>query len=212
MKTNKPLVVISILFVLLNSCVKAVDNSETQPVNKQWLQNLVCTFPCWQHITPQETNFEDVVPILQDAKITVHSITEDEISFVFEETIYGSVHKASDGTVDHIILDVHDEKLSVGDLAEVIGTPERISLVRAPYTSDCEASLLYPDQGTILDVYLENDSKSKNKLNCQVDITSDSEVFRIILISSKLDNSEFWKRSSYSSLDYMEWKGYGTYP
>jgi len=212
MKTNKPMLVISVLFVLLHSCVKTVDNSGTQSVNKQWLQNLACTFPCWQYITPQETNFEDVLSILQDAKIKVDFVDEDDISFLFEGTISGSVSKASDGTVDHIILDIHGEKLSVDDLAQVIGTPERISLTYEGYTSDCRAALLYPSSGAILDVYLENDSKSKNILDCQVDLTSDSQIFRIVLISSKLNNSEFWKRSSYSGLNYMEWKGYGEYP
>src|SRR5262245_57011766 len=120
MKTNKPLLVISVLFVLLHSCAKPMNNSETQSENKQCLQNLACAFPCWQNITPQETKFDDVVSILQDANVTVHSVGGDEISFVFEGTIWGSVHKASDDTVDPIILDIHNEKLSVGDLAEVI--------------------------------------------------------------------------------------------
>lgn len=212
MKPNKPLLIISVLFALLYSCTRAADDSEIQRANNQWLQNLVCAFPCWQNITPNETKFEDVVSILQDEKITVQSVTEDEISFVFEESIYGSVSKASDGSVDNIILSVPYEKLTLGDLEQIIGVPAGVSLVR-DYTADCIADLLYPDIGTIIEIAgLENDSKSKDILDCQTNLNSDSEIYRIVLVSNNLDNSEFWKASSYSSLKYMKWKGYGTYP
>lgn len=211
--TSVSLLILSALFVLLSSCTKAMDNFDTQLVNKQWLQNPVCAFPCWQNITPQETNFEDVIPILQDAKVDIDFIDEDSVSLLFEETISGSVTKASDGVVDHIILDVHDDKLTITDLEQIIGTPEKVALTWELYTSDCMGRLLYPDSGTIIDVaYLENNSRSRDKLDCQVDITSDSKIFRIVLIGSKFDSSELWKKSPYSNLDYMEWKGYGTYP
>jgi hypothetical protein len=195
---------------MLHSCI---NRAETQPTNKQWLQNLACRLPCWQNITPQGTKFEDVVSILQSASITVHSVDEDEISFVFNESISGSVHKAPNGRVDPIILDVHNELVNVGDLTEVIGDPEDVSLTRELYTSECQAHLLYRDSGIILDVaYLKNHSKSKNQLDCQVELTSETNIFRMILIGGNLDSSDFWRNSSYPGFNYVKWKGYGSYP
>ena len=176
-----------------------------------WLDNSVCKPPCWQNITPQETKFEDVVPILLDANVTVRNENKDHISFLFEKTIFGQVYQASDGSVDSIILNFQQENLSIGDLEQVIGAPERISFIRIPNIPYCLVNLLYPDQGIVLEVNLENNSKSNDYLDCQIEIARNDQVYRLILIGQNLNSSDLWKRAS-STLSAKEWKGYGKYP
>ncbi len=211
MKNKTLFFVIPALLVLLISCKRVINDSNIQNTNKEWLQNLACAFPCWQNITPQETKFEDVVPILLDANVTVRSEDEDHISFLFEKTISGLIYKATNDFVDYVILDLQQEELNIGDLEEVIGTPERISFIRIPGISYCLVNLLYPDQGIIVEANLENSSNSDNYLDCQFEIASNNEVFRLILIGRNLNDNDLWKRAT-STLNDKEWKGYGKYP
>ena len=211
MKTKVLLLVVGVSLILLDSCTKVVGDSNIQNTNKEWLQNLVCALPCWQNITPQETQFEDVLPLLSNAEVTLHAQEEDHISFLFEKTIPGSVYKASDGLVDFIALYFEHEKLNIGDFEKVIGIPEKISFIRIPGIHSCQVNLLYPDQGIILEVNLENSSKSNNYLDCQVEIAPENSVYHLILIGHDLTKSELWQRAD-SMLSTKEWKGYGEYP
>lgn len=211
MKSKMLIWVVPVLLVLLISCGRVTDNSNGQITDNDWLQNLTCTFPCWQNITPQETKFEDVVSILQDANVTGVNENQDHVSFLFEKTISGLVYQASDGSVDSIILDFQQRKLSIGDLEHVIGAPKKISFIRIPNIPYCLVNLLYPDQGIVLEVNLENNGKSNDSLDCQIEIAPKNEVYRMILIGQNLNNNELWKRAN-STLSVKEWKGYGEYP
>jgi hypothetical protein len=211
MKTKMLLLVVSVSLVILDSCTKIVGDSNTQNTNKEWLQNLACALPCWQKITPQETQFDDVSPILSSAGITVRNEEKDHISFLFEKTIPGSVYKASDGSVDFIVLYFEHEKLNIGDLEQVIGVPEKISFIRIPGIRSCQVNLLYPDQGIILEVNLENSSRGNDYLDCQVEIAPENQVYHLILIGRNLTKSELWERAA-ALLSAEKWKGYGKYP
>jgi hypothetical protein len=211
MKNKTLFFVIPVLLVLLISCKRAINDSDTQNTKKEWLQDLACAFPCWQNITPQETKFEDVVPILLSVNATVRSEDKDHISFLFEKTISGLVYKATNNLVDYIILDLQQAESNIGNLEDVIGTPERISFIRIPGISYCLVNLLYPDQGIIVEANLENRSKSNNYLDCQFEIASDNEAFRLILIGQNFSDNALWKRAT-STLNDKAWKGYGKYP
>lgn len=212
MKTKMLLLVVSLSLVLLNSCVKVAGISTIQNTNKEWLQHLACELPCWQNITPQETKFADIVPILSGAGVTVSNEEEDHISFSFEKTIPGSVYKASDGSVDFIVLFFDHETLGIGDLEQVIDTPEKISFIRTPGPSSCQVNLLYPDRGVILQVSLENSSRSKNSYwDCQVEIAPENGISNLILIGHDPNKNEHWKHVT-SMLTVTEWKGYSEYP
>jgi len=67
---------------------------------------------------------------------------------------------------------------------------------------------VFPNHGTILDLYLENNSRDPS--TCEIDVNSDSQIIRIILLGIYFEESELWKHYSY--LGYVEWKGYGEYP
>ncbi len=214
MKITLTLISFSFLLLLLSSCENIVAESMTQPMQSVWLQNLVCNFPCWGKITPQLTDFNKVTSILREENIPVTFENEKEISFQFQGNISGSVQGATNGTVDNIILIVVDQKTRLDDIVQVIGEPEKVSIVTHYLDANkCNVVIVFEKKGTILEFSLENHSDNPNTAtDCQVDINMNSQVFRVIFIGNKINDSEFWRNASYSDLDYMEWKGYGKYP
>jgi hypothetical protein len=213
MKTIPTLISFSLLLLLLSSCKNIVAASTTQPAQSQWLQNLACDFPCWGKITPQLTDFNKVTSILREENIPITFENEKEISFQFQSNISGSVQSATNGTVDHIVLVIVAQKTTLGDIVQSIGQPDKVSIVRDLYADTCSVVILFEKKGTILEFSLENHSRNLNTAtDCQVDINMSSQVFRVIFIGNKINDSEFWRNASYSDLDYMEWKGYGKYP
>jgi hypothetical protein len=94
---------------------------------------------------------------------------------------------------------------------QILGSPGKIASVPNPIHRDpqCGVDIVFPNHGTVLELYLENNSRDPS--TCEIDVNSDSQIFRIMLIGN-CDGSEFWKHSSYADLDYVEWKGYDEYP
>lgn len=214
MKIVLALISFLIVLLLLSSCKTTVTESVPQSTQSEWLKNLACDFPCWAEITPQKTSFEKVTTILQKGNIPITFENEKEISFQFQGNISGSVQRATNGTVDQIVLVIVDQKTTLGDIVQSIGQPEKVSIVTHYLDANkCNVVIVFEKKGTILEFSLENHSGNLNTTaDCQVDINMNSQVFRVIFIGNKINDSEFWRNASYSDLDYMEWKGYGKYP
>jgi len=207
MKAKKVFVSLTVLLMLLPSCTWGVKENRDQPADNKWLQSLVCQFPCWENIIPQKTIYEDAFSILRQASIEASFANEREISFHSQDNIYGSVSKATDGTVNTIILFVDQQKLRIEDVLQILGSPGKIALVQIPFDSaHCEADIVFPNHGTILELYLEDNGLENT---CGIEVNADSQVYRVLLLGN-IDESEFWKY--YANLDFMEWKGYGEYP
>ena len=152
------------------------------------------------------------MPILSQANIPIafKSRTEIEIGFQFQETIAGIINGTPNGLVNYIILGVHYEGITLDDLNEIIGQPEKVSIVKA-YGNKCEPRLLFQTRGVIADL-IPIDTHAvffRDPLDCKVDINMNSLVFRIIL-TGNFEDSDIWK-NGYSKGSYMEWKGYGLY-
>jgi hypothetical protein len=153
--------------------------------SKLSLQNLVCEFPCWQGITPQKTRFEDVTPILQKAKIHVLSVKDTEIIAQFENTTLGIY--STNGMVDNIILFINHQGIRLGDIVQIIGLPEKITFSFDPFLKySCSVILIFPENGTILDLSLAKTDQTES--NCQVKVDSDSPVSKIVLVGDPIDS------------------------
>ena len=207
MKAKKAFVSLTVLLMLLHSCTSGVKENG----NSQWLQGSVCQFPCWENIVPQETLFDDVFPTLRKRGIEASIDSESEISFRTKDDIDGSISKATDGTVDLIILWVSEQGPRLDDIVQILGSPGKIAFIPNPIHSDlpCVVRIVFPNHGTILELYLENYGPEST---CEINVNSASQLSRILLIGSNFDKSEFWQHPSYADLDYVEWKGYGEYP
>lgn len=215
MKTNTKMIYFSILLLILNSCANIETKTATQATEKQWLLNLACAFPCWQQITPQTTNFNDTVSILGKANIpiTVTGRTENEISFQFQNNISGIIQSTTNGTVNNIILDLYYQKVTLDDILQILGQPEKVRIGKSLYDGDkCSVLIVFQKKGILLDLFPHSNHADyvSEVTDCQVDVDMNSQIFRIVLIGN-INTSEFWRSASYSGLDYIEWKGYGTY-
>ena len=204
MKTRTAFVSLTVLLMLLHSCTSGVKENG----NDQWLQGLVCQFPCWENIVPQKTIYEDVLPILRERGIEASVSSERKISFQTKDNIDGSVSKSTAGTVDRIILVVRGQELRLDDIVQILGSPGKIAFVPDPIDwVHCGVYIVFPNHGTLIELYLDNYGPEST---CKINVNADSQLSRIILIGSNFDESEFWK--SYANLDFVEWKGHGEYP
>lgn len=198
MRLKTILVSIILITSLLFSC-RNTSNSIDRSLSKKWLNDLVCEFPCWQYITPLNTSFEDATSILQqDQDIQVDFIGKDDVSFQ-STNFLGSIDKTPDGRVKSIVLSI--KGLILGDVLDVIGLPENLVIAKDLNPERCLVSMMFPEKGTILDLYLKNNASGKG---CQTEIKSDSEIFRILLVETNPSHDY--------ALEYIEWEGYGNYP
>lgn len=171
------------------------------------LKELICDFPCWQEITPQETTFAEALSKLQD-KDLVRIADENEIDFQVHD-ISGSVNKSGDRKVGFIILYMENQSARLRDVVQLVGEPEKILMDNVQYPSNnCYILLVFPQNGTLVELYLHN--SSRNQSTCQVNIAPNSQSFRIILLGYDLYSNDYWKRS-FEGSEFIEWKGYGTY-
>jgi hypothetical protein len=203
---NTVLLTILLASALLFACLPSTRNGETQVSGDQWIQDLYCEFPCYQGISPDEIEFRNALPILQEAGFQIISQSENYIEFHPNENITGSVNKATDGSISFIVLVVMRQNVLVEDVIRAIGSPTEVELRPGIENSRCGAYILFAEKGTILELSLEN----LNKPGCQVSINSESKIFRIVLIKSYFD--EYLSHLSPGLLSRGEWKGYGIYP
>jgi hypothetical protein len=216
MKTKTIINSLLILLLFLGSCVNGETWVTTQQSENKWLQDLACEFPCWQDVTPQKTEFDEVMSTLGEAKLAIAftSRTESEISFQFQSNIAGTIQRASNGTVNDIILGVRSENITLDDIVQLIDQPEKVHFGKNLYDgSKCSVSIVFQTRGVILDLFpiVNRSGNISEGRDCLIDIDKNSQVFRIVLIGD-IDNSEYWKNTPYSELDYVDWRGFGTYP
>lgn len=191
-----------IIWMTVSKSINATDES-SWPTG-----SLVCDFPCWQHITPQETSFDEAVSILQKEGL-IDFLDENEIEFQINNII-GSVDKSSDGMVDFIILSPERPGFNLSEIVQIASPPERLIIGSVPNVADsCYVFLFMPKSGATVELYLENGENKQ--LGCQVNIAPDSQASRIVLLGSDIYNSTYWRRS-FANSEYITWKGYGLYP
>ena len=203
---NTMLLMILLACGLLLACEPSARIEKTPVQGSRWVQDLDCEFPCYQGISPDETEFRNVLPILQKEGFQIISRSESNIEFHPNENMTGSVNKAADGSVGFIVLIVMRQNVLVEDVIRAIGLPTEVELRPGIENDRCGVYILFADKGTILELSLENQSKS----DCQVSISSDSQVFRIVLARSYFD--EYLNRLSPALLSRGKWTGYRTYP
>ena len=197
------------LVILLGLFALAVISYELMMKSRSnWLsKEMVCVFPCWQQITPQETSFAEALSKLQEKNMVGIA---DEDGFDFEvNNVSGSVNKSPDGMVGFIVLQVKYQSARLGEIVQLIGAPEKMRMGHEVYSFDtCYVFLVFPDNGVIAELYLHNDSKDQSE--CQARVSPKSQIFRIVLLGYDLYNNNYWKRS-FEHSEFIEWNGYGTY-
>ena len=170
-------------------------------------KELVCEFPCWQQITPQETTFDEALLKMREMNLVEFS-DQTEIEFKIND-VSGSVSESSDGKVGFIILYVKNQEARLRDVVQIIGDPEKMLIGREIYLSDyCYVYLLFPKNGTVVELHLQNRGGNQS---CRVNIVSEIRIFRIVLLGHDPYNNPYWNKRPIEDSEYIKWNGYGTY-
>ena len=183
----------------------------------KWLRNPSCNVPCWQNITPGETNRDqaksllssnpditgieesDVIPYGQVLNLNLdNDVYPDDVTILFD----------NENIVQEIDFATFGSNLYLNDMILAFGSPKRV-LFRNQEYEYVTVDLLYSERGVIVELFLQN-------LNLEgeipkVKIEKYMEVRHIYLNTPGL--KYFFDTSGIvdPSLSY-EWKGYTTYP
>lgn len=205
MKSRSVIAILLILLALLG-IVSFIRQTYSVASDNFLSKDLICEFPCWQKVIPQETTFDDALAKLQGLNL-VKFADQKEIDFQVND-VSGSINKSSDGKVGFIVLSVKNQATRLSDVVQRIGAPEKILMDNVPYPlEECYMFLMFPNNGTVVELYLRNKNGDQS---CRVNITPESRVFRIVLLGYDLYNNEYWKRS-FDGSEFIDWNGYGTY-
>jgi hypothetical protein len=183
----------------------------------KWLRNPTCKVPCWENITPGETN-RDQAKSLLSSNPEVASVEEGDVipyGLMLFVKIYDGKNKGNvsikfdnQNIAQEIELAVFGDNLYLHDMITVYGPPKKVLFHNQDYEY-VTVDLLYPELGLIIELFLHN-------LNLEgeipkVKIEKYEEILYAYLDAPGL--KYFFDTSGIvdSSLLY-EWKGYTTYP
>jgi hypothetical protein len=226
MKTYfKLLVSLGVLIIFNAACqttnvstpVPSATSSFLQKWWNMWLVNSSCQPPCWQNITPGVTTIDEAISILEklpEIKITSKSEFGVSWDFIQNKDEGGTVGISEDGIVRTIWLSsVSERKLLLKTIVASYNEPEYVK----PYDCRegmCVTALVYPDEGLILSVFVENtgyNSSQEEDPNPEIEILPDTVVNRVYFIEPGLESFRNLLRLQAAD-PIMDWKGYGKYP
>lgn len=159
MKTQYPLLVLVILFLLASGCVP---EPTPTPEAGQLILDSPCSPPCWYHIIPGKTTEEEVPGLLEQ----IPALDQERSTKIGPWSVYSGIYvidfhgnyqsgeiKIKDGLVNRITL-VGDFNLSLEKTIDGFGPPDQIvSTIRM--TGDVQTKslyLLYPEAGLVIRV------------------------------------------------------------
>lgn len=177
-----------------------------------WLDQAICKPPCWQNITPGLTTRDEVLSILENMpEVKITYSTKDELGWDFDTSTEGGIIRFSEsGLVVFVWLTSTNEDLQLEKVVAVYGFPE----IAQPFdcrNGMCDTALIYPDQGMLLLVFVDNEKEAN--VVPQIEILPETIVYRVYFTEPSIENTQNFLRSENTLLILdMEWKGFGEYP
>jgi hypothetical protein len=130
----------------------------------KWLRNPTCKVPCWENITPGETN-RDQTKLLLSSNPEVESVEERDVipyGLMLFVKIYDGKHKGNvsikfddQNIAQEIELAVFGDNLYLHDMISVYGSPKKVLFHNQDYEY-VTVDLLYPESGMIIELSLHN--------------------------------------------------------
>ena len=126
------------------------------------LDDISCMPPCWENIVPGVTNLEETLTNLEKIQgISKGPFLKDDIEFVRDKQHIG-LYFPKDVDESFVSINFHDdvvtkirfspESITLGELVDLIGTPEEIFIVKNRHESFwIWVDLLYPSKGIIIE-------------------------------------------------------------
>jgi hypothetical protein len=161
-----------------------------------WISNPICAPPCWEKITPGETNLDEGVALLekiQGVKIkswpSQNRDVSQQVNWDFGSSgESGSITAHNNGQIDTIYLKISSQQsLSLKQIFESYGSPSEIffySCMDEMFNKFCEVHLIYDEIGLVLVLGLSDNGKEHH----QVSLSEKSNIFAIWLIRPKTNS------------------------
>ncbi|MBV6396864.1 MAG: hypothetical protein HFACDABA_02466 [Anaerolineales bacterium] len=200
------------------TAVSATSVQSVQPLREprhewitRWLNQEVCTPPCWEEIVPGETLLKDAIVLVEgipDAKIT------GEWEQVFEWEMAGSdfgkaftnleLRIAGNDSITWIGISINkNQSVVIEEVVDVYGSPSYIQVVDCNDVGSCDTNLIYSSIGMALHLYLELNPEGN------VEIKGDSTIFQLLFFVPGIEN--YMAVSPYRFGSLKHWEGYGYY-
>jgi hypothetical protein len=218
MKDQKVLftLLLCLLGFFIASC-NAIIESETYPTPTpypipEWLTKFLetptCPPPCWEYITPGQTNFEQAKLFIQRHPDVQGLYTGDVIPF--GKTLRwpgGSVPVNDEGVVQMVWLTTSKYKVSVDSLISRYGDPKYV-VFSYWYESVITVDLLYPDIGLVVSLGLAKKGPGPEVV---ANILPKSVVSGILFLAPGLEYY-YDTMVRMKPIRQYDWNGYQTYP
>lgn len=188
---------------------------EQEQIDKSLITGEPCPPPCWQGITPGQTNYLDTYGILSqlefidqdsmsntsDAYLSWHSSFTDT-----EKAPIGSINFNEDGIVSRIAIWQLEYPLSLQELFEIVGEPEAVTffLSGGNFPECYHTIFIWPTDG--LEVALPPIPPSELP-DSPPYITGD-ELIMEVRYFEPMDGINQYTEASYRDLEYQAWEGY----
>ena len=175
-----------------------------------WLNNPVCSPPCWHNITPGLTTMDEAISILENTPDLIITFKSDDgIDWVFRqnEDEGGTLSTSPNGIVAWLV-NTSDGTLHLETIIAFHNYPKYVK----PYDCRdgmCSTALIYPDLGMFLSVFVQNEGVDND--SPKLEIRSNTIVDRVYFIEPGEESFLNLYHFSESEL-LMGWKGYGEYP
>jgi len=153
----------------------------------QWLENPVCSPPCWETIQPGVTSI-DTIQDIQKRFPDMQALTARGDPII---------------TMIDLHLSLYDN-LPIELIISKYGQPNYMRMFKCDSNGGCETHIVYSKLGMILNAYPE---MNKNKF---MEIKSTTNIFEIYFLQPGLDNYYSIFGDGWGKLN--SWHGYGLYP
>jgi len=179
----------------------------------KWLNNPTCLPPCWENITPGETNIDESIALLQQVEeIDSQKIVRIgsnagprnrvEVNWGFKDSNYGGlVNTIRDDPIIKMIHLDSDQVVTIAEIVSKYGDPQEV-LVSRCMSGFCEVFLIYKEMGMGLYIF-PRQLRSRNSL---------VELFPVQVVDSVQFYSKVPDATDSYDLGIYTWKGYTTYP
>ncbi len=213
--------IIWIIFICFFSvgCGKAtfIPTNTTLPPGKwltNFLSNPVCSPPCWEKITPDQTDFLAAASIIKERK-DVTNIKNEYEKGKYSSLLWTFVDDNSDAW---IASDMSGEKVSalffspgslaLGDIIQKYGDPVFLKYVPTDSLLNFSFDAVYPENNMVLDIYIILQNRSDSVM-----ISPNINVARILLLANDMMNNflPLGDRNGNLSQYIIKWHGYGSY-
>lgn len=190
----------------------------------KWLTNPTCQPPCWEHLTPGETNINESVKVIEqipDVTITHFPYSDKpwgfrQVDWKFIDRDEGgyATTKENDQLISTIFLRVSTQQfLPVMQVTSTFGPPSNVLLYRClneAGNNGCVLHLIYIDSGFAIELSLPDRGINNHRLK----LSEDSRIFGIWFFPTG-DNgyaSTLGKNTDHYPKDLYKWKGFVEYP